>query len=231
MSDRPPVRSYRSDFPLEETPISEDGAWLNGKTDGIDWSDVNTKPGLVYGALSRMEVAEKRSEQGNLEDESDDPVGDYDDPTAVLAGEWGPDQHGKGVVYSKNPTAEYYQEVQIRLRSTMEPHSCTGYEVFFRCLKTDEGYAEIVRWNGPIGDWTSLERHVGAEYGVEHGDVIEATIEGNVIKGFINGKEVITVTDDVHSEGAPGVGFNFGVGDTGPEHGFSSFEVETYAAE
>jgi len=229
MTNRSPVRSYSTDFPKDESPISEDGMWLNGKADGIDWSDVMVSNGVVHGDSSRMEVAEQRAEQGNLDDDDAAPVGDYDDPTAVLAGEWGPDQHGKGVVHSKNPTAEYFQEVQIRLRSTIEPHNCTGYEVFFRCLKTDEAYAEIVRWNGAIGDWTSLERHVGAEYGVEDGDVIEATIEGSQIKGFINGREVISVTDDVHSGGAPGVGFNFGVGATGPDHGFSSFEVETYA--
>jgi hypothetical protein len=36
-------------------------------------------------------------------------------------------------------------------------------------------------------------------------------------------------TDDVYANGCPGVGFNFGCGDIGPEHGFSSFEVDTYA--
>jgi hypothetical protein len=231
MKDRTLVRSYASDFPLEERPISEGGIWLNGKKDGIDWSDVNTRPGLVFGALSRMENAEFRAEQGNAEETGTEATGDYDDPTAVLAGEWGPDQHGKGVVHSVNPTDEWFQEVQIRLRSTIEPRSCTGYEVFFRALKSDAAYAEIVRWNGAIGDWTSLERHEGIEYGVEHGDVIEATIEGTQIKGFINGKEVISVEDDRFSDGAPGVGFNFGVGDTGPDTGFSHFEVHTYAAE
>ena len=167
-----------------------------------------------------MNVAEQRAEQGNLEGE-EAPLGDYDDPTAVIGGEWGPNQHGKGVVFCENPTDEYFQEVQIRLRTTIEPNSCTGYEVFFRALKTDAAYAEIVRWDGAIGKWASLARHVGIEYGVGDGDVIEATIEGNVLKGFINGKEVITATDDVYANGCPGVGFNFGCGDTGPEHGFS----------
>ena len=231
MTDRSPVRSYSSDFPNDESPISEGGMWLNGKTDGIDWADVEITNGVVHGGPSRMNVAEQRAEQGNLDDSDEAPAGDYDDPTAVLTGEWGPDQHGKGVVHSVNPTDEFFQEVQIRLRSTIEPKSCTGYEVFFRCLKTDEGYAEIVRWNGAIGDWTSLERHAGAEFGVEHGDTIEATIEGSQIKGFINGREVISVSDDAHTGGAPGVGFNFGVGDTGPDHGFSSFEVDTYDSE
>ena len=104
----------------------------------------------------------------------------------------------------------------------------SGYEIFFRCLTGEKGYAEIVRWNGAVGDWTSLQRREGPEYGVKDGDVIEATIEGNVIKGFINGEEKITVTDDTWASGAPGVGFNFGVGDTYADHGFSSFEVDTW---
>jgi hypothetical protein len=229
MTDRSPVRSYSTDFPLDEAPISEGGMWVNGKADGVDWTDVVTRNGVVYGALSRMDVAERRIEQGNLDrDDDTDPVGDYDDPTAALTGDWGSDQHAKATVHSRNPTAEYFQEVQIRLRTVIEPNNCTGYEVFWRCLKAAEGYAEIVRWNGPVGDFTSLQKLFGPQCGVEHGDVVEATIEGNVLKGFINGVEVISATDDVFETGGPGVGFNFGVGDTNVDHGFSSFSVETY---
>jgi hypothetical protein len=229
MSSRVAVRSYSTEFALDETPISEGGMWLNGRSDGVDWADVVTRNGVAYGGETRMDVAERRAEQGNLADaDADDPVGDYDDPTAVLSGEWGRNQHGKGLVYSKNPTDEYFQEVQIRLRHTIRPNFCSGYEIFFRCLKTDAAYAEIVRWNGPVGDFTSLQRHTGAQYGVQHGDLIEATIEGDVIKGFINGAEVISVTDDTFDSGAPGIGFNFGVGDTARDHGFTRFEVETY---
>jgi hypothetical protein len=42
-------------------------------------------------------------------------------------------------------------------------------------------------------------------------------IVGNVIKGFVNGVEVTSVTGDV-----------FGVGDTNVDHGFTYFEVDTY---
>jgi hypothetical protein len=205
--------------------------WLNGGTDGLDWVDVISKNGVAYGSRSRMKVAERRVEQGNLEADAAEealPEGDYDDPTAVLAGEWGRNQHAKATVFSKDPTDEYFQEVEIRLRSTITPHSCTGYEVFWRCLKTDVGYAEIVRWNGKIADFTSLEKRIGPEYGVKHGDLVEATIVGNVLKGFINGVEVISATDDVYGSGSPGIGFNFGVGDTNVDHGFTSFEVDTY---
>jgi hypothetical protein len=32
----------------------------------------------------------------------------------------------------------------------------------------------------------------------------------------------------VFASGSPGVGFNFGVGETNVDHGFSSFAVDTY---
>jgi hypothetical protein len=225
------VRSYSTRFQLDEDSISEGGMWINGGTDGLDWVDVVTKNGVAYGGRSRMHVAERRVEQGNLESATPEdalPEGDYDDPTAVLAGTWGKNQHAKARVFSRNPTDEYFQEVEIRLRSTITPHSCTGYEVFWRCLKTEAGYAEIVRWNGRIADFTSLKKLIGPEYGVKDGDLVEATIVGNVLKGFINGVEVISATDDTYDAGNPGIGFNFGVGDTNVDHGFRSYEVDSY---
>ena len=222
-------RSYRTSFELDEVPISEGGLWLNGRKDGTDWADVVTRNGVAYGEVTRMASAERRVEQGNLDPSSEGtlPEGDYDDPTAVLAGAWGRNQHVKAAVFSRNPTDKYFQEVEIRLRSAISPHVCTGYEVFWRCLKTDGGYAEIVRWNGKIGDFTSLTKLIGPHYGVKDGDVVEATIHGNVLTGFINGKEVISATDDVFESGSPGVGFNFFVGNTNVDHGFTYFEVDT----
>jgi len=223
-----PVRSYRTDFDVDENPISEDGMWLNGRTDGVDWADVVTEGGGAHGGETRMATAERRAEQGNLDGADAAPEGDYDDPTAVLTGAWGRNQHATAGVFVRNPTEEWFQEVQIRLRSTIGPNWCSGYEVFWRCLQGEGSYAEIVRWNGKICDWTSLQRHVGPEYGIKDGDVIEATIVGNVLKGFVNGVEMITATDDAFADGAPGIGFNFGVGDTGPDHGLTHFEVDTY---
>jgi hypothetical protein len=227
---RPPVRSYSTDFPLDENPISEGGMWLNGRTDGIDWIDVICRDGRAYGEVSRMTTAERRVEQGNLDATAGGaaPEGDYDDPTAVLAGSWGRNQLARARVFSRNPTEEYFQEVQIRLRSTLTPNFCTGYEVFWRCLTNEEGYAEIVRWNGKVGDFTSLVRHVGIGYGVKDGDLVEASIFGNVIKGLINGVEVISTTDDLLTEGGPGIGFNFFVGETNIDHGFTHFEVDSW---
>jgi YVTN family beta-propeller protein len=207
-SSAPPnKRSYSTRFQLDEDPISEGGKWINGEKDGIDWYNVITKNGIAYGAVTQ---------------------GDYTDPTALLTGTWGKNQKVKARVFSRNQTEKYYQEVEIRLRSRIAPHLCTGYEVFWRCLKTPNAYAEIVRWNGKIRDWTSLKKLTGAQYGVKDGDLVEASIVGNVIKGFVNCVEVISVTDDTFSEGSPGIGFNYGVGETNGDFGFTSYEVESY---
>ncbi len=227
--DATPVRSYRTRFQLTEDPISEGRMWINGKAQGIDWADVVTEQGRAHGGRVKEGAKERRTEQGNLEGgEAAAPEGDYDDPTAVLTGSWGPNQYVRATVFSRNQTSDLFQEVEIRLRSAISAHSCTGYEVFWRCLKTDEGYAEIVRWNGPIMGFTSLARAQGAEYGVKDGDVVEATIVGNQITSYINGVEVLSATDDVFGNGSPGIGFNFGCGDSYVDHGFASYEVDTY---
>ena len=227
---KPPVRSHKTEFARSETPISEGGLWLNGRRDGIDWADVLARDGRAYGEVTRMRAAERRAEQKDLGAGADAaaPEGDYDDPTAVLAGAWGANQYARARVFSRNQTDKYFQEVELRLRSSMAPHRCDGYEVFWRCLKSEAGYAEIVRWNGRIGDFTSLAKLVGTKYGVQNGDLIEASVVGNVIRGWLNGVEVISATDDKIGTGSPGIGFNFGVGNTNVDHGLTYFEVHSY---
>lgn len=204
---RKPVRSYTTRLQQDEDPISEGGMWLNGGKDGLDWFNVVVKNGVAHGDVTE---------------------GEFTDPTALLTGTWGKNQKVKARIFSRNQIERYFQEVEIRLRSTLSPHRCTGYEVFWRCLKTPNAYVEVVRWNGKVRDWTSLKKFSGAQYGVKDGDLVEATITGNVIKGFVNGAEVISVTDDTYKEGIPGMGFNYGVGDSNGDFGFTSYEVETY---
>ncbi len=219
------VRSYGTRFREDENPISEGGIWLNGRDDGTDWANILTTGGLARGEVIPLVVAERRAEQG---DDIEVPVGDYNDPTAILKGTWGRNQHAKAVVFSRNQTGDRYHEVELRLRSTLIPHRIPGYEVFFRALKSEGGYAEIVRWEGPLGGWTSLCRKNGAEFGVKDGDLIEATIIGDEIKGYINGVEVTSARDDTYGTGAPGIGFNYGAEETAKDHGFTYYEVETW---
>src|SRR6266481_3834741 len=53
------------------------------------------------------------------------------------------------------------EEVELRLRTTITPHSITGYELDFRNASPG-GYVAIVRWNGPLNSFTTLAE---ANYG------------------------------------------------------------------
>ncbi len=200
-------RTYTTQFPLTENPISEGGSWISGQAVGLDWHDVSTTPGLAIGHQSGTS---------------------YTDGTALLTGNWGPTQTVEAVVHAVNPKESCYQEVEMRLRSTLTPHSCTGYEVSFKATKSGSAYLIIVRWNGPLGDFTYLKNATGPEFGIAEGDTVKATIVGNVITAYINGVVVGTATDSVYLTGNPGMGFNLETNDascigTNADYGFTRF--------
>ena len=85
-----------------------------------------------------------------------------------------------------------------------------------------------MRWNGPVGDFTYLVNTSGAQYGVTEGDVVKATIVGNVITAYLNGVQVGTATDATYTTGSPGMGMNLETGDascvgTNGDYGFKHF--------
>ena len=63
----------------------------------------------------------------------------------------------------------------------------------------------------------------GAKEGVDWFNVI--TKNG---VAYLTGVEVITATDKTYATGNPGMGFNYGVGKTNADFGFSSYEVDSY---
>lgn len=196
--------TYTTNFPLTENPISERGNWESGKTVGLDWAEIATIPGCAFGLESG--------------------ANGFDDATALLTGTWAPNQTVRGTVHTVNQSDKIYEEVELRLRSSLSPHSATGYEVNFRCSKTKNAYAEIVRWNGALGSFTYLIQRKGAQFGVADGDVVKATMIGNVITAYINGILVAQATDSTYTTGRPGMGF-FLQGTTGVnrDYGFTSF--------
>lgn len=185
--------SYSTNFSIAETPIFESGKWIEGKVAGLDWSDVAAVSGLAFGTESGLGDGNKR----------------YDDATVLLSGTWEPDQTVEATVHSQNQDDIVLEEVELRLRSSLSPHKATGYEVLFRCLKTKEAYASIVRWNGALGEFTYLLQRQGIVYGVSDGDLVKATMAGNVITAYINGVAVLQTTDSVYASGNPGMGFWF----------------------
>jgi len=150
----------------------------------------------------------------------------YDDSTALLKGTWGPNQTVQATVRSVNPNQDgkVWEEVELRLRSSISPHHCTGYEIMFRCSKISKAYCNIARWEGPLGKFTMLKETRGSEYGVKDGDVVKASIIGTILSVYINGVQKIQLSDDRFASGNPGVGYYL-EGATGiiGDFGFSSF--------
>jgi hypothetical protein len=202
-------RTFTTNFSQAENPISEAGKWTNGQTDGLDWTDVRTTRGFAFGT----ELGGRRP-----------PPQKYDDSTALLTGTWSANQAAEATVRALNPDDNINKEVELRLRSSLSPHKATGYEILFRASKSPNAYCEIVRWNGPLGDFTYLSRAQGPQCGVATGDVVRAMIVGSVITAYINGAQVVEATDNTYASGNPGIGFYLeGATGVNRDYGFTSF--------
>jgi len=183
--------SFSTTFPANEATLTEKGNWMDGQSVGLDWCRAATLNGLAYGTESGTGKGDQS----------------YDDSTALLTGSWGPDQTVEARVRSVNQTDRLFEEVELRLRSSLSPHRSTGYEVLFRCSRTPQAYASIARWDGPVGKFAYLDQQSGAQVGVGDGDIVKAVIAGNLITGYINGVQVLRATDATFSGGSPGIGF------------------------
>ena len=184
---------YSTQFLIPENPISESGHWINGKSLGLDWQNIITTPGFATFSAPNPN--------------------DYDDATAVLTGSWGSDQYVRTIVRIPAVDPNFAQEIEIRLRSSISAHTNSGYEVL--------GGGQIVRWNGPLGDFNIL-RDEGPYGSLRDGDVFEANMIGSVITVFINGVKVNRAVDSVFTAGSPGIGL-FTRNPSAEKFGFSSF--------
>jgi hypothetical protein len=205
--------TYTSNFPLSENPISEGGNWINGEVTGLDWANVRTVAGMAVGTQSGTASGAAR----------------YADSTAVLTGEWGPNQTAQATIAVTNASGSpsVYEEVELRLRTTITANSITGYELLCS-VSTNPNlfYVQIVRWNGPLGSFTVLKGVYNYNVHAVNGDVLKATISGSTIALYLNGGKKLQVTDDTYPSGSPGVGF-FLQGATGlnANYGFSDFSA------
>lgn len=199
--------TYTTNFPLTENPISEGGNWTNGKTDGVDWSDVRTSKGLAFGTQVP-------------------PTGPpYNDSVALLKGTWGPDQMATATVHTVNQQGGgTYEEVELWLRGSISPHFTTGYEINLRCLTGPETYVQFGYWDGPLNKFGGLGSTTGP--GLHDGDVISASIVGDTITIWINGIQVLQGKDPLnrYTTGNPGMGFYYqGSNGSDSDYGFANF--------
>jgi hypothetical protein len=109
-------------------------------------------------------------------------------------------------VHIARPDAPCIQELEILLRWTSSAHRTTGCECFARCLSSGSSYVQIVRWDGPLGKFTYLADKHGADYGLKDGDILKASVIGNVITVYVNGVEKARATDDTFKTRDPGIG-------------------------
>jgi hypothetical protein len=115
-----------------------------------------------------------------------------------------------------------FEEVELRLRTTISAHSITGYEINASVSTNPNNfYIQIVRWNGPLGNFTQL---AGTARHCVNGDVLEATISGSTITAYLNGVKVLQATDSSYTSGSPGMGFFLeGASGLNANYGFSNF--------
>ncbi len=201
--DNGQYRTYSTKFPKAESPVSENRNWINGSTTGLDWGYVSTTPGLTHTHPGKAS---------------------YADATALLTGKWNPDQMAEATVGSTENACtsdKCYPEVELRLRSGLSAHVCKGYEITFSLKPGSSAYLIIVRWNGPLGDFTYLFNKSGPQYHVKTGDAIKATVIGNVISAYKNGILMGQAIDSTYTNGNPGIGFN--EQSYNGDYGFSSF--------
>ncbi|MGO8700810.1 MAG: hypothetical protein ACLQVY_24225 [Limisphaerales bacterium] len=209
-------QTYSTRFEGIETPLLEAGKWTNN---GIDWTEIRKKDGLAYGTQTGTNTG----------------IYKFNDSYAHLRG-FPPDQEAWGEARIARPNESCIQELEILLRFTSSPRRTTGYECFARCLTSSASYVQIVRWDGPLGKFTYLADKRGTNFGLNHGDIIKASVIGNVITVSINGVEKARAIDDTFKTGNPGIG-EFLLRETGQgvgcnaDFGFSSFAARGLGAQ
>lgn len=196
--------TYTTAFPLAENPISEGGLWINGKTTGLDWSNIESTSGLAFGT-QKVRIG-------------------YDDSIAILSGSWRSDQWAQAAVYSVNQDSNIWEELELLLRFSISAHDSHGYEILFSARGDDHAYVQIVRWNGAIGSYDYVAATGGSQCAIHTGDIVKAEIVGTTIRAFINGTKILEGTDDTFSGGSPGIGFYLeGAYGLNADYGFTSY--------
>jgi hypothetical protein len=183
---------YSTAFPVAENPLRESGRWVVGKTDGRDWNDPKTVAGHA--------VASVLSGNPNR----------YNDSIAHLAAAFAPNQFAQGTVYRQPgyDPAPSKHEVELLLRFDITMGTARGYEILWGI----SGYLAVVRWNGPLGDYTPLldtgDPGIGPPI---DGDLLRAEVVGNSVTVWKNGTQVASVNlgsagGVIWADGHPGLG-------------------------
>lgn len=154
-----PKYSYSAAFDSitpDQNPIVDDGNWLLGGTDGLDWTNAAITSGVCKG--------------------TQDNTGAFDDSFTIRKVVNCPNQKVRMRLRKSGPPAGLY-EVEALLRGSMSAHNFTAYECFFA---RDGSYIQIVRHKGAFGQFEYIA-DFGADAGAQDLDWYEAQIVGDNI--------------------------------------------------
>jgi hypothetical protein len=214
-------RTYQTKFPESENPISQNAMWLNGTANGTSWGNMQTTPGLAFGTVTSPDCPQIATT--------------CNDSVATLTGAWGSDQTACGVVFlspnlSRNST---WYEVELHTNMTITPGNITGYEFIYSIKNNGNQYAQLVRWNGPLGSFTQIAADPSVPPAIGTGDTLCASRSGAVLtftrtpNGSTTPATLFTFNDSTYTKGAPGIG-QYNKGGTLADNalfGFSAFQA------
>ncbi len=205
-----PTRSYATNFPGTENPISEGGNWTN--TVSATWnnpvSTVGGSPGHAVGLNSTG----------------------FNDSIAMLTGSFTADQKVTVTAF-RGAGAIGAAEIELLLRMTMVPGSPDKVFTYEIDVIPAQHEIVIVRWNGQQGVFSNLAS--GTIVTINDGDVIEATVTGPAnavaIAVTLNGTTIVTANDTAgYATGNPGMGFDAGTPANGANFGIRSYTATSF---
>lgn len=215
----PAGTAFQTSFTATEDPISESGKWVNGLAVGLDWNNVKTASGNAFGSSDAFYLVTR-----------------YADDIAHLSTSYrtfSPDQYVQTVAHVDAHDGGGAHESEHLLRFAITANSARGYEVMWGRT----GYISIVRWNGPIADFTTIFETNLPGIGVPvDGDVLRSEIEGvgaaTVIRVYKNGAEIsgspisVNIGGTIWDDGQPGLGFWPVDGSIASDYGWASYETD-----
>jgi len=197
------LTSYTTTFPLTENPISEGGVWSHTPN---QWTAVRTSGGNAFGTNGITDT--------------------YDDSYALLSGF--PNDVEATCTLFRNPSGTFTvtHEVCLFMRGADTSNSIRGYEFLFAYF----GEFQLMRWNGPFGDFTNLVTNGGIGRAFITGDVFRARVQGNVLTAWVNNIQIAQVTDTTYPSGQPGINFFLRPGGNGANFAMQDYSVSALTA-
>lgn len=173
--------TYSTDFPLDEDPISEGGAW---SAIASPWLRIRTIDGIA---------------------KPNDYVTGYNDNYAMLSG-FGPDVEITATVYIGGQAP--YGEILLLARIEQTETTLRCYEFLY----DGDGAVQLMRWNGPSGDFSPIGGETGPAGPLQDMDQLRMRVVGDTITIFHRRPpedwvQIGETHDAMWADGQPGMGF------------------------